>query len=138
MIRARETRERGASALEFAFVLPMLLLILFSIMEYSWFMMEQIVLVNAASSGARAGVKAKEWEDEDPADMARKAVRVSFWMADVPDSNIEVNDFYRLEDNGPRMIEVKVKDLAYTQLTGFLPEAMAPKVLNATAVMAFP
>ncbi|MGD9504772.1 MAG: TadE/TadG family type IV pilus assembly protein [Syntrophobacteraceae bacterium] len=138
MIRARTGRERGASALEFAFVLPMLLLVLFSIIEYSWFMMEQIVLVNAASSGARAGVKAREWEDEDPADMARKAVQASFWVVDVPDSNIEVNDSYRLEDDGARMIEVKVKDLAYTQLTGFLPDAMAPKALNATAVMAFP
>jgi hypothetical protein len=138
MIRARTTGDGGASALEFAFVLPMLLLILFSIIEYSWFMMEQIVLVNAASSGARAGVKAREWEDEDPADMARKAVQASFWVADLPGSNIEVNDSYRLEDDGPRMIEVKIKDLAYTQLTGFLPGAMAPKVLNATAVMTFP
>lgn len=51
-----EKRERGASALEFALVLPVLLIILFGIIEFGLLMYNKQVLTNASREGARAGI----------------------------------------------------------------------------------
>ena len=55
-------RQKGVSCIEFAMVLPVLLLILFAIMEYGWLMVHQIVLINAVSTGARAAIRANPEE----------------------------------------------------------------------------
>ena len=47
--------ERGQSLVEFAFVLPMLLIIVFAIIEFGVIMMDHIQIQNAATAGARAG-----------------------------------------------------------------------------------
>jgi Flp pilus assembly protein TadG len=52
----RVDNERGASAIEFAIVLPVLLLILFGIIEFSLLMFDKAVLTNASREGARAGI----------------------------------------------------------------------------------
>jgi Flp pilus assembly protein TadG len=133
--------ECGASAVEFALVLPALLLILFSIIEYGWYMTHQIVLVNAVTAGARAGIAAREWDKEDPEDpvgTAEAAVRAAFWLADIPAENITVNADYYLEGISPRMIKVEVTSLEYHPLTGYLPDLAMPQILGAKAVMVFP
>ena len=48
--------ERGVSALEFALVLPVLLLITFVIIEYGIIFYDKVVLINASREGARAGI----------------------------------------------------------------------------------
>ena len=48
--------ERGASAVEFALLLPVLMLILFGIIEFGMVMYSREVLTNAISEGARAGI----------------------------------------------------------------------------------
>ncbi len=133
--------QSGAAAVEFALVLPLLLLILFSILEYGWFMTHQLVLTHAVAAGARAGVQANEWDDEnpeDPVEEARRVVRASFWPFEISEQDIAADDEFRLTSNGPRMIEVTVSDIAYGGLTGYLPTALLPKRLNAKAVMVFP
>lgn len=47
---------KGASALEFALVLPLLLVILFGIIEFGLLMYNKQVLTNASREGARAGI----------------------------------------------------------------------------------
>jgi hypothetical protein len=123
---------------EFALVLPALLLILFSILEYGWYMTNQLVLVNTVAAGASAGIKARESEGETPVQLAVSAVGAAFWPDDVPEDKIEVDDQYYVGGSGPRMIEVKVTDLQYKSLTGYLPESLLPKTLSARAVMVFP
>ena len=62
--RARQTsrprregpRARGAAVVEFAVVLPLLLTILFGIMEYGWVFMVRQTLQTAAREGARIAV----------------------------------------------------------------------------------
>ncbi len=49
-------RERGAAAVEFALVLPMLLLMLFMIVEFSIALYDKAVITNASREGARFGV----------------------------------------------------------------------------------
>jgi Flp pilus assembly protein TadG len=48
--------ERGASAVEFAILLPVLMLILFGIIEFGMVMYSREVLTNASREGARAGI----------------------------------------------------------------------------------
>jgi len=48
--------KRGASAVEFALVLPLLIVILFGIIEFGLLMYNQAVITNASREGARAGI----------------------------------------------------------------------------------
>lgn len=57
MIRLfRRDREKGASAVEFALVLPLLLTLVFGIMETGWLFAQQVEVRNAAREGARMAV----------------------------------------------------------------------------------
>lgn len=54
--RKWQNQERGASAVEFAFVLPVLLLILFGIIEFGLLLYNKQVITNASREGSRAGI----------------------------------------------------------------------------------
>ncbi len=49
-------KERGATLVEFAIVLPLFLLLLFGIMETGWFFAQQVEMKNATREGARLAV----------------------------------------------------------------------------------
>jgi Flp pilus assembly protein TadG len=123
----------GATAVEFALVLPVLLLILFGIIEYGWLFTYQIVLTNAVSQGARAAVKAED--DMEAMDFAKQAVREAFWLQDLKDEAVETEI---QDDESLRRIIVRVPGVTYKPLTGFLPSHLIPEKLSAKAVMAFP
>jgi len=46
-------RERGAAAVEFALVLPLLLIMLFAIIDFGWVLNQQMSVTAAAREGAR-------------------------------------------------------------------------------------
>lgn len=48
-------RQRGQAMVEFALILPMLLILIFGILEFAFIMTDQIELNNAVREGARAG-----------------------------------------------------------------------------------
>ena len=48
--------ERGAAALEFALVLPLLILLLFGTIEFSICLYDKAMITNASREGARAGI----------------------------------------------------------------------------------
>ena len=52
----RKLNERGAAAAEFALLLPVLLMILFGIIEFGMIMYGREVVTNATREGARAGI----------------------------------------------------------------------------------
>jgi len=52
----RKDREKGASLVEFAVVLPLLILLVFGIMEAGWLFAQQVEIRNAAREGARLAV----------------------------------------------------------------------------------
>lgn len=52
----RINREQGTSSVEFALVLPLLLLMLFAIIEFSIAMFDKAVITNASREGARKGI----------------------------------------------------------------------------------
>jgi Flp pilus assembly protein TadG len=49
-------REKGASAVEFALVLPLLMLILFGIIEFGFIMYDKAIVTNASREAARRGI----------------------------------------------------------------------------------
>ena len=52
----KKPRERGAAAVEFALILPVLVLILFGIIEFGLLLYDKQVITNASREGARAGI----------------------------------------------------------------------------------
>lgn len=52
-------RQKGAAVVEFAVILPLLLLILFGIVEFGFLLYNQAMLTNASREGARAGIVAQ-------------------------------------------------------------------------------
>ncbi|WP_010099243.1 TadE/TadG family type IV pilus assembly protein [Burkholderia ubonensis] len=56
---ANQNKQKGATAVEFAVVLPILLLIIFGIAELSIGLYDKAVITNASREGARAGIVLK-------------------------------------------------------------------------------
>ena len=128
-------KNKGLAAVEFALCLPFLLLILFGIMEYGWYLTNQIVLSNAVAAGARAGIKAREWEGESPTAFARSITKNAFWISDLPNIRAEI---LKQSLNNPRRLRVSISSFKYSPLTGFLPSEIMPEYVKAKAVMVFP
>jgi len=63
---------KGASAVEFALVLPLLLIILFGVIEFSIIMYDKHMITNASREGARQGIVFRSAADGtyDPLDQA--------------------------------------------------------------------
>ena len=55
-MKERKESQKGALAVEFALVLPVLLLLILAIIELSFFLFNRAVITNAAREGARAGI----------------------------------------------------------------------------------
>ena len=51
--------ERGVSALEFTIIAPMLFVLIFGIVEFSFLFYDKAVITNASREGARAGIVAQ-------------------------------------------------------------------------------
>lgn len=52
----RMKNQKGAAVVEFALILPLLLVILFGIIEFSVYFFDKAVITNASREGARAGI----------------------------------------------------------------------------------
>ncbi len=135
--------QHGVAAMEFALVAPVLLLIVFATIEYGWYLTQWMVLNNAVSAGARAGVKAREWESsynttEDPVKFARQALQHSLWtFQEFPSNHVDI-EILPAGDTAPRRIRVLATDIPYQSITGYLGSSMLPQTLAAKAILAFP
>lgn len=54
--RSRQRTQKGAAAVEFALLLPILLFVFFGIVELSLALYDKAILTNASREGARAGI----------------------------------------------------------------------------------
>jgi len=69
MRSAQRERERGAAAVEFALVMPILLLLVFAIIDFGRLLNQQITLTEAAREGARATSISNEIEGQARVDL---------------------------------------------------------------------
>lgn len=129
--------EKGASAIELALIMPIILPILFGIVEYGWLFKKQMDLNNAVSEGVRAVVA----ENGDINNARAAMLEVMSVKTEVPTTYLVIwlNTFTTLNIlEAPDRAELKVDDWPHTSLTGFFPSALLPSTLSSTAVMAFP
>lgn len=124
--------ERGVAALEFALVLPVLLLVLFATIEFGWLLTARLVLSQAVAEGARAGGQARDWLDEDPRRFAESVTREAYWLAVLDPASLEI-DILPRSASAPRRIEVAVS-APYEPLVGYVPASLLPETLSARAV----
>ena len=60
LMRRHSPSQGGQSIVEFALVLPLLLLLTFGVIEFGFFVYNQQIITNAAREGARAGIVATQ------------------------------------------------------------------------------
>ena len=141
----RPLNESGATAVEFALVLSLFLVIFFGIFEYGWLMTQQILLGHAVSEGARAAVRMPDGASEaELIAAARSAAKDAFRpVGSLTDGDIDVKikeeeDPSSLGCLVPRRVLVAVPSFSYRPLVGFLPDAAVPDALAADVVFIFP
>lgn len=110
-------RRRGSSAIEFALTLPILVLLLCSVMEWGWYFMQQMSVMDAVREGTRVG--AATAQDDDPAGIA------SEWVyASLADSTLDATDgAVQAEILGAwpdELLQVTFR-MPYPELLGFVP-----------------
>ncbi len=133
MIRRRRDRQRGAAAVEFALVLPLLLTLVLGAIDWGWFFFIDQLVTNAAREGARAGSvlpprpTSTASQAEDAAEQAASAylTRATLTPTGVAASFTTVD--------GTDAIQVTIT-YPVGSLTGFL-SAVMPANAVATAVM---
>src|SRR5512139_1440453 len=59
--------QRGASVVEFALILPLVVVLIFSIIEFSLALYDKAIVTNASREGARAGILARWDTSQTPA-----------------------------------------------------------------------
>lgn len=72
IIKKMKNTEDGVAAVEFAIVLPILLLLLFGIIEFSVIFYNKAMITNASREGARAGI-VYDW-DEDSSGLTHQEI----------------------------------------------------------------
>ena len=87
----KRRRERGQSLVEFALVLPILLMLLCGIIDFGWVYYNQIALSNAAREGARYAVihyddKGIDWKEQAKSRMLSNLVGIESATAFVTDN----------------------------------------------------
>jgi len=128
MLHRRNTE--GAAAVEFALLLPLLILILMAIVEYGYVFYVDVTVVNAAREGARAAVTVELPEDAK----ARAKYVAGLYLTNNlpvkarPGSKVEANFS---GDN----IEVVTRVDPFEPLIGLLPSNALPDYLTGSSTM---
>ena len=109
-IKSQTLNQSGASAIEFAFLLPVLLLFLFGIIEFSVLFYNKAMITNASREGARAGINydwdgSEGWTDigtvEDVVEAYLGNMLITF-SSENPTAETSVTDSTPLSHGSPR------------------------------------
>lgn len=130
--RMRQLNERGASAVEFALLLPLLMLILFGIIEFGLALYQQAVLTNASREGARSGIV------QCTANCPSMSAAVSTYLTNAGINPAQVTQNYACPvgvaiPGGVPVCVTLTLPYTYTVLSGLA--SLAPVTLRASSVM---
>jgi Flp pilus assembly protein TadG len=114
----KSPKDRGAAAVEFALVLPVLMAVVFGILEYGWIFYEQFNLAGAVRDGLRQGVTVSQTANPDP-----KAFAISKAQADLQALGMTTGVAVTAAYSGasPTKTMTLTADLTYHKLIGFVP-----------------
>ncbi len=128
----RRSAQRGAAAIEFALVLPILIAIIVAIMDYGWFFTENSRVVAATREGVRLGVTYAT--DETPTPQTAAANRINEVLTDYGFDTSSATVTTEYVGTAPeQMLRVTVT-LPYEPLVGMIPVALPPN-LNGSMTM---
>jgi Flp pilus assembly protein TadG len=131
--RLRRGRRRGAQMVEFAIILPVLVFLLFGIIQYGWIFLKVSQLNQAARMGTRVAVRPAATEDEvrDAIDEVMSSARLasSGYTISISDLGVDVGEPVEIQ------VDVNYANNDNIELLGIslLPR---PDALHGRAVMA--
>ena len=124
--RWTRARRRGASAVEFALVMPAFTAMMYGIFEYSWYFSRELAVMRASQAGARLGAFVAP--DDDPSATAEAETRRYLAGSGVDPSAVTVTSQIISGATGELILVDTTLD--YKPLVGLLP---TPKQLVGTA-----
>lgn len=131
MTKNRNDRQRGASMVEFALVLPLLLVLVFGVMEAGWLFAQLTETRNAAREGARLAVVDFGTASEIALETCNRAVLSSdgavVFIATEGDTADPIRD-------PTASVTVRIES-SYSSITGFLDPVFDGASLDATVTM---
>jgi Flp pilus assembly protein TadG len=134
-IRRLRNNRKGAAAVEFALVLPVLLAVFFCIFEMGWLLSSQTVLNHATFQAARTASKAINagQETTEAAQLARERAVDTYWMGTLYPEDVIVD--FETSGDVPQ-VEVRIT-VDYVPLTGWFETGVVPAELYSKAVTPF-
>jgi len=129
MTTFRMLQRRGANALEFALVAPILVALMTGVVDYGWYFSERIALVSAVRDAARVGVTTSQQDERSPEQTAEDAL-----IAALSDQGYRGTIYVdiALEGSAPDQNLSVTAALPYQPLVGFVPN---PDFLRSSLVM---
>jgi Flp pilus assembly protein TadG len=131
-MRTRSAR-RGATALEFALLLPVFCAILFGVIEYGWVFYQQSNVVAATRDALRVAITLPQDTAPDPATAAFDEVRANLTNFGYTPEQLDaaiITGVYNGET--PDETLTVTVTMPYQPIIGFVP---APQTINATMTM---
>lgn len=120
---------RGAQAIEFALLLPVLMAVTSAIVDYGWFFSQDLSVIAAVREGARAGAMANP-DTTDWCAAASSRVRTSLSAAGLDASTATITT--ATSGVTPDQMITVSASVRFTRLMGLLP---APPVMKSTTTM---
>ena len=145
----RLLRQGGSELLEFALVLPLLLLLVFGVADFSLLLFDKAVVTNAAREGARAGVVFHVVFDENGSPTRTRLTDeqiervVSDYCARYlvtfgdPELEIELQPQTAARASGETFTVRVEYPYTYVVLSKLIPGGLSPLVLSSTSVMRY-
>ena len=138
MINLRD--QEGAAAVEFAIVLPLLMMVLFGIIEFSIAFYDKAMITNASREGSRAGIVLKPEPRETTTENTEIENEINNFLTDklitLGTSNVPVVAITRDGFSTGDSLSVTVSYIYdYYVLPGFVTGITGPVTLDATTVM---
>ena len=122
-------RRRGGAAIEFALVLPVLLTLLFGILEYGWLFLQQANVLSAVREGVRLGVTYDTADDPEGIAEARVAEILSGYGFNTATASIDAS----ITGSSPDAVLTVSAELPYEPLLGLY--AVVPDNLHGEMTM---
>lgn len=128
---------RGQSAVEFAILLPVLLLLLLNVMEWGFVLWTQMTLENAVRDGARSAAVITDWGTNYTARSTQIRTLVVSRLSVLPATlrtgvDARISTTVKVDASNQASIKVAVTGQPYKKLTGF-PGVIVPATLSAAA-----
>jgi Flp pilus assembly protein TadG len=132
--------QKGAAAVEFAIVLPLLMMMLFGIIEFSIAFYDKAMITNASREGARSGIVLKAGSREDAVEDAEIESVINDFLTDklitLGASNVPAVAITRDGFSTGDSLTVTVTYIYdYYVIPGFVAGITGPVTLDATTIM---